>query len=260
MAWAKSPTTVIAPPRERRVAIRNCIGVRSCTSSMMMCPYKRTSSVSSMRPFLRGRGPITASTSSSSAASLSAHCTSAYVSLRARNNDAHSSSVSSSLPAERTNAFEPNKSCNNSAGVSTGHMRLSAARNSVISRSESRSASMFGSSSRPVAASAVTISVSTHRCAALCRRYLRRASRMIRADSFWRSRRKPAPNGMTKSSRSGRSRSRTACDTKSTIRTSPLTRFANSVSAKPNRCPCTRSASTTCSTPASPNEGSTCSI
>ena len=38
VAWAMSPTTVIDPFSERRAAIRSCIGVRSCTSSMTMWP------------------------------------------------------------------------------------------------------------------------------------------------------------------------------------------------------------------------------
>ena len=38
VAWAMSPTIVIDPFSERRVAILSCIGVRSCTSSITMCP------------------------------------------------------------------------------------------------------------------------------------------------------------------------------------------------------------------------------
>ena len=150
--------------------MRNCIGVRSCTSSMMMCPYRRISSVSSMRPLLRGRGPIHDNTSSSSATSLSAQCTSVSDSLRSRTSNGHSCSLSTSCAAERTSAREPNKSCSTSPGLSTGHMRIMAARNSGMSRRLSRNASRSISSRLLVAAIASTTSVSTQRAAALWRR------------------------------------------------------------------------------------------
>ena len=38
VAWAISPTTVIAPLSDRRPTMRNCRGVKSCTSSTTMWP------------------------------------------------------------------------------------------------------------------------------------------------------------------------------------------------------------------------------
>ena len=57
VAWAMSPTTVIEPLSERRVAILSCIGVRSWTSSITMCPKVRISSASFGLPLLRRLGP-----------------------------------------------------------------------------------------------------------------------------------------------------------------------------------------------------------
>ena len=84
VAWAMSPTTVIEPLRERRVTMRNCIGVRSCTSSTTMCPNVRISSVSSTLPLLRGRGPSKNRASSRRAASALLQRTSSNDSDRSR--------------------------------------------------------------------------------------------------------------------------------------------------------------------------------
>ena len=168
--------------------MRNCIGVRSCTSSITMCPNTRISSVSSIFPFLRGRGPNNASASSSNATSLSLHNTSAIELLRVRTRHSYSSAENSSLAADFTSAADPNKSCNNSAGTSIGQMRASVARNSGMSRNESRNVSTSASGLRLDAIIAEITSVSTKRCAALCRRKRRRASRTMRADSVARKR------------------------------------------------------------------------
>ena len=150
-------------------------------------------------------------------------------------------------------------------GVSTGHIRSRAARTSGCERIAWRSSLAVTASPRQLAAIAANTSFSTKRRPALWRRNRRRAALTMRADSSTVRRTKPVRNGTRSSSRSGRSRSRTALSITADMRASPLTWAASGESpgSTPGRAHCTsgtRSASTTCSTPASPSDGSTRSM
>ena len=259
-----SPTTVIEPLNERRVVILSCIGVRSCTSSITMWPYVRISSNSSILPCLPGLGPSTSRASSSRATSAALQRTSWTDSLRARYNDRYSRSSSTPSAASRSNPVDPNRSCNSSAGVSSGQIRSSASRISGNERTSARTSRAVASPERHVSAIEAQISPSTYLRALLWRRKRRRAWRTMRAVSSARRRMYPDRNGTTRSDRSARSRSVIALSMTSLMRASPLTRAVRADSAGSLRVAKvtsgTRSDSTTCSTPASPSDGSTCSM
>ena len=182
---------VIEPLSERRDAIRSCIGVRSCTSSITTCPKVRISSDSSDFPFLPCLGPSISRASSSNATSALLQRASSSDEARSRNSARYSSSCSIGVAASRNSAFEPNKSCNSCVGDKTGHMRSSAIRMSGWPRNWSFTSSTTSSSVRQVAASAENTSFSTHRLAALCERKRRRAALTIRAVSSLRKRINP---------------------------------------------------------------------
>ena len=255
VAWAMSPTTVIEPLRDRRSSIRRSIGERSWISSTTMWPYVRTESSS----LLPGRGPSTARASSRSVASDADQRMSSGRGTPGRYSESTSSSVRAGSAA-RSSALEPNRSLSSWAGLNTGHIHSSASR--MTGSPRNRSLSPSGSRSlRPLSANAVKNSASTNRRAALWVRKRRRASVTMRlvTDVDTVSHCRPWPTRT--SSRNGRWRVRTARETRRTMRRSPLRRDTASTSRRSSmRTPPTMSPRVANCTPASPRDGSTCSM
>ena len=170
------------------------------------------------------------------------------------------------VAASRSRPVDPNRSCSNCAGVNTGQTRSSAARVSGSARTSSRdltrrdflTAAPRRRHRRPdLALDPAPGRVVTAEAAP---RLLHDADRVVgpaAADS-------PSGTGRRGPHEAAVRRSRTALSITSLIRASPLMRAASGESPwspRPaKRTSGTRSASTTCSTPASPSEGSTCSM
>ena len=149
VAWAMSPTTVIEPLSERRAAMRSCIGVRSCTSSIDDVAVRADLVGVVDLAVLAGAGPSTSRASSSRATSARRPAHVVDASERGRRSSARSRRPSRTVGRPGAAApVEPNRSWSSCAGVSTGHIRSSAARTSGTLRSSSAHLGRATTSSR----------------------------------------------------------------------------------------------------------------